>query len=130
MFNKYDWAHIFPTFWRRDYFQEIEACVAAKLSTWKLSHSGLWTDLVEPPTAPVTVHSAAELVEIEEESQAAKFREVRAKLSQDIASMTQYNSSLEETKRRHHVVMVMHEKSQMQVGKQLLVPCLVLSFSF
>ena len=94
--------------------------MASKLSTWKLSHLGLWTDLVEPPTAPVKVHSAAELMEIEDESQAAKFREVRAKLAQDVANMTQYNSTLEETKRRAHVVMVMHERSQVQVGKELL----------
>lgn len=71
------------------------------------------------------MHSAAELIEIEEESTAAKFREVRAKLAQDCANLTQYHASLEETKRRQHVVMVMHEKGQVQTGKQLLVPCLV-----
>ena len=63
------------------------------------------------------VHSATELMDIEEESQAAKFREVRAKVAQDVASMTQYLSGMEESKRRAHVVMVMHERSQMQIGK-------------
>ena len=101
----------------RDYWQEIEAAVASKLSTWKLQHLGIWTDIVEPPSAPMQVHSATELMDIEEESQAAKFREVRAKLAQDVASMTQHLSGMEESKRRAHVVMVMHERSQMQIGK-------------
>eukprot|EP00435_Cladocopium_sp_Y103_P054926 s114_g18.t1 len=78
----------------------VEAAVASKLSTWKLQHLGIWTDIVEPPSAPLQVHSAAELMDIEEESQAAKFREIRAKLAQDVAGMTQYISGMEENQRR------------------------------
>lgn len=110
----------------RDYWQEIEATVTSKLSTWKLQHLGIWADVVEPEAAPAAkVHSAAELLEIEGECQAAKFREVRAKVAQDIADMTQYNSSLKESERRAHVVTVMHERGQVQIGKELLVTSFV-----
>ncbi|CAK9038785.1 Sodium/hydrogen exchanger 3, partial [Durusdinium trenchii] len=109
-----------------DYWQEIEATVTSKLSTWKLQHLGIWADVVEPEAAPAAkVHSAAELLEIEGECQAAKFREVRAKVAQDIADMTQYNSSLKESERRAHVVTVMHERGQVQIGKELLVTSFV-----
>ena len=60
-------------------------------------------------------------MELEDEAQAAKFREVRTKLSQDISAMCSYNSSKEECTRRSHVVKVMHEKSQVEAGKELLV---------
>ena len=103
----------------RDYYQEIEATITSKLSTWKLQHLGLWTDMVEPPSVPIKVHSAAELMDIEDESQAAKFREIRAKLAQDCSAMNQHNTGVEECQRRSHVVKVMHEKSQMQIGKEL-----------
>eukprot|EP00435_Cladocopium_sp_Y103_P015413 s3816_g3.t1 len=102
----------------QDYMSEVEAAVTAKLSTWKLQHLGLWCDLVEPPATPVKVHTASELMELEEEAQAARFREVRAKLAQDTSSMCQFNSAKEEATRRSHVVKVMHEKSQLEAGKQ------------
>ena len=59
-------------------------------------------------------------MEIEDQAQAARFREVRAKLSQDIAAMTAFNTAKDETQRRSHVVSVMHEKAQVSTGKQLL----------
>ena len=104
----------------RDYSADIEAAVTAKMSTWKPQHLALWVDMVEPPKAPLSIPSAAELVEIEDQSQAARFREIRAKLSQDVADMTTFNSKNAEIERRGHVVSVMHEKAQMAVGKQLL----------
>lgn len=104
----------------RDYFPDVEAAVASKLSTWKLSHLGLWSDLVEPPATPVKIHNAQELMEMEDSANAAKFREIRAKLAQDCAAMTAFNANQAESKRRAHVVMVMHEKGQMQVGKEFL----------
>ncbi|CAK9010862.1 Uncharacterized protein SCF082_LOCUS10854 [Durusdinium trenchii] len=110
---------ILKAFFQKDYYQEIEATITSKLSTWKLQHLGLWTDMVEPPSVPIKVHSAAELMDIEDESQAAKFREIRAKLAQDCSAMTQHNTGVEECQRRSHVVKVMHEKSQMQIGKEL-----------
>ena len=109
----------------RDYMAEIEAAVTAKLATWKLQHLGVWCDLVEPPATPVKVSTASELMELEDEAHSARFREVRAKLAQDVSSMCQYNSEKEEVTRRSHVVKVMHEKSQLEIGKELLVQCLV-----
>ncbi|CAK9002075.1 Uncharacterized protein SCF082_LOCUS7183 [Durusdinium trenchii] len=106
-------------FFQRDYSADIEAAVTAKMSTWKPQHLALWVDMVEPPKAPLSIPSAAELVEIEDQSQAARFREIRAKLSQDVADMTTFNSKNAEIERRGHVVSVMHEKAQMAVGKQL-----------
>ncbi|CAK9006091.1 unnamed protein product [Durusdinium trenchii] len=106
-------------FFMRDYSAEIEAAVTAKLSSWKPQHLSLWVDLVEPPAGPTAVASAVEIVEMEDAAQAARFREVSAKLSQDIASMTAFNTASNETSRRSHVVNVMHQKAQMTVGKQL-----------
>ncbi|CAK9062831.1 Uncharacterized protein SCF082_LOCUS32651 [Durusdinium trenchii] len=112
-------AAVKKAFMQKDYFPDVEAAVASKLSTWKLSHLGLWSDLVEPPATPVKIHNAQELMEMEDSANAAKFREIRAKLAQDCAAMTAFNANQAESKRRAHVVMVMHEKGQMQVGKEL-----------
>jgi hypothetical protein len=104
----------------RDYAAEIEATVTAKLSTWKPQHLSLWADLVEPNGVQANPVTAVELMEIEDQAQASRFREVRAKLSQDIAAMTAYNNAKAENSRRGHVVGVMHQKAQMSVGKQFL----------
>ena len=104
----------------RDYKAEIEAALVAKLPTWKLQHLGIWVDLVEPKGQAGIKISASELMELEDEAQKARFREVRTKLSQDTAAMCQWNSAKEENTRRSHVVKVMHEKSQMEVGKEYL----------
>ncbi|CAK9083772.1 unnamed protein product, partial [Durusdinium trenchii] len=106
-------------FFQKDYAMDIEAAVTAKLSTWKPQHLSLWADLVEPPASVAHVATAQELMEIEDQAQAARFREVRAKLSQDIAAMTAFNTAKDETQRRSHVVSVMHEKAQVSTGKQL-----------
>ena len=105
----------------RDYKQEIEAAVAAKLSTWKLEHLQLWADLVSQEANVVQVHTAQELMEMEDEAQAARFREIRAKLAEDVSQMTAFNATVEEGQRRAHVIRVMHEKSQMEKGKELLI---------
>ena len=100
---------------------EVEAAVTAKLPTWKLQHLGIWVDIIEPAgPSNIKVVSASELMELEDEAQAAKFREVRTKLSQDVASMCSFNSAKEEATRRSHVVKVMHEKSQVIAGKEFL----------
>lgn len=105
----------------RDYKSDVEAIVSSKLSTWKIQHFGLWTDLIEPAEAPVPTSSAAELMDLEEAAHQAKFRELRAKIAQDMASMTAYNAQADENKRRGHVVNVMHERAQAQIGKEFLV---------
>ncbi|CAK9014066.1 Uncharacterized protein SCF082_LOCUS12189 [Durusdinium trenchii] len=110
---------LMKAFYSKDYMPEVEAAVTAKLGTWKLQHLGIWHDLVEPPATPVKITTASELMELEDEAQSARFREVRAKLAQDTAAMCQYNSQKEEVTRRNHVVKVMHEKSQLEIGKQL-----------
>ena len=108
---------------------EVEAAVTAKLATWKLQHLGIWCDLVEPPATPVKVATATELMELEDEAQSARFREVRAKLAQDVAAMCQFNSEKEEATRRSHVVKVMHEKSQLEIGKELLAELMIFYFN-
>ena len=104
----------------RDYASDVEAAVTAKLSTWKPQHLSLWSDLVEPPAVPSGVVNAVEVMEIEDQAQAARYREVRAKVAQDIAAMTAYNTANDDTKKKSHVVQVMHQKAQMTVGKQFL----------
>lgn len=61
--------------WLRDYITEIEAAVTAKLSTWKPEHLSLWVDLVQPPAGPAAVATEVELVEMEDQAQAARYRE-------------------------------------------------------
>ena len=104
----------------RDYKSDVEAIVSSKLPTWKLNHFGLWSDMVEPPQAPVPSATATELADLEEQAHQAKFREMRAKIAQDMSNMTRYNAQSEENKRRSHVVHVMHERAQAQVGKEFL----------
>ena len=106
----------------RDYKTDIEALLVAKPASWKLQHLGLWVDMVEPASSGASVQETtpAELMELEDQAHAARFREVRAKLAQDIAAMTAYNAGMQETKRRTHVVNIMHERSQIQIGKQFL----------
>ena len=105
----------------RDYKADVEAIIASKLPTWKLIHFGLWTDLCDPPSAPVAApSSAAELVELEDQAHQAKYRELRAKIAQDMSCMTSYHAKNDENKRRGHVVTVMHERAQAQIGKQYL----------
>ena len=64
------------------------------------------------------VATAVELVEMEDQAQAARFREISAKVAQDVAAMTTFNAAQDESTRRSHVVNVMHQKAQMSVGKQ------------
>lgn len=104
----------------RDYWADVEAVITSKLSTWKLTHLGLWVDLVEPPNVATTPCSTSELLEIEDAANAAKFREIKAKVAQDVAEMTAYNAQQAESNRRSHVVKVMHEKGQIQIGKSFL----------
>lgn len=104
-----------------DYKDDIDAIVASKLPTWRLQRFGLWHDVVEPPSAPVQTASAAELLDLEDQAQQARFREVRAKLAQDMSAMTAWNAQTAENKRRLHVVNVMHERAQAQVGKEFLI---------
>ncbi|CAL1150712.1 unnamed protein product [Cladocopium goreaui] len=106
-------------FFQRDYITEIEAAVTAKLSTWKPEHLSLWVDLVQPPAGPAAVATEVELVEMEDQAQAARYREISAKLAQDVAAMTGFNAAQDESTRRSHVVNVMHQKAQMTMGKQL-----------
>ncbi|CAK9079028.1 unnamed protein product [Durusdinium trenchii] len=77
-----------------------------------------WTSS-SPPATPVKPCTTAELMEMEDPAAAAKFREVKAKIVQDMTDMAIHNVQLAETERRAHVVMVMHEKAQAQIGKSL-----------
>lgn len=104
----------------RDYKADVEAIVAAKLPTWKLEHFGLFADIVKPAPPPEHVASTSELMDLEDQAQAAKFRELRAKIAGDAAEMTAWNAKCGESERRKHVVLIMHERGQQQIGKQLL----------
>lgn len=61
-----------------------------------------------------------DITAIEDQAQAARFREVKAKMAQDAAAMTAFNAQVESNKKRCHVVAVMHEKGQLQVGREPL----------
>lgn len=98
----------------------MEAALTPKLRTWKIQHLGIWCDLVEPPSTPVKVATATDILEMEDEAQQARFREVRAQLAQDCTTMCKFNSDTKDANRRSHVVKVTHEKSQLELGKQFL----------
>lgn len=104
----------------RDYFAEIEAAVSSRLQTWQLQHLSLWTDYIEPPATPVVIADTEEIEAMADQAEAAKFREVKAKLAQDVAAMTSFNAQTTANAKRLHVVEVMHQKGQVQVGKELL----------
>ncbi|CAK9091123.1 unnamed protein product [Durusdinium trenchii] len=102
-------------FFQKDYFADV----TARLSTWKPQHLSIWCDLVEAPASPAKLSTPADLADIEEQAHAARFREIRAKLSQDVLTMSQLNAKEAELKRRKHVISVMHEKAQLDIGKEL-----------
>lgn len=104
----------------RDYKADVEAIVSSRLATWKLQHFGLWHDLVQPAQSSVAETSVAEVMDLEEQTHQAKYRELRAKIAQDMSAMTSFNAKAAENERRSHVVGVMHERAQVQVGKELL----------
>lgn len=118
--QKHQGVIFFILHWLRDYKSDVEAIVASKLPSWKLSHFGLRTDMVEPPQPAVEPTSAAELMDLEEQAHQARFREMRAKIAQDMSNMTAYNAQATENQRRNHVVHVMHERAQAQIGKEYL----------
>ena len=76
--------------------------------------------MVDPPQAAVEPTSVAEVMDLEEQAHQAKFREMRAKIAQDMSNMTAYNAQANESQRRNHVVHVMHERAQAQIGKEYL----------
>ena len=78
--------------------------------------------MVEPPQAAVEPTSAAELMDLEEQAHQARFREMRAKIAQDMSNMTAYIAQATENQRRNHVVHVMHERAQAQIGKEQRFP--------
>lgn len=95
--------------------------MSSKLGSWQIQHLSLWTDYVEAPAVPAVVPDTEELAAMEDQAQALRFREIKAKMAQDITNMMQFNAKAKENSKRLHVVSVMHEKSQLQAGKELLV---------
>ncbi|CAJ1440263.1 unnamed protein product [Effrenium voratum] len=85
------------------------------------SHLAVWADYVEPKVPTITISDSVDIGIAEDEAQAARFREVRAKLSSDMMAMAQWNARQEENRKRAHVISVLHEKSQVETGKKLLV---------
>ena len=67
-------------------------------------------------------------MELEDQAHQAKYRELRAKIAQDMSSMTSYHAKNDENKRRGHVVTVMHERAQTQIGRQYLAYGHILCF--
>lgn len=102
----------------RDYFAEVEAATTSKLTTWQLKHLSVWGDYVEPTVSAVLVPDNEEIAAMEDATQAVRFREVKAKVAKDVAAMTAFNAKVKENKNRLHIVTVMHEKGQIQVGRQ------------
>ena len=105
----------------RDYFAEIEAAIPSKLPSWQIQHLSLWTDYIEPPATTVVIPDTEDIVAMEDQAQAAKFREIKAKISQDCASMSRFNAQVTAQNKRLHVVTVMHEKGQNSIGRESLV---------
>ena len=71
---------------------------------------------------------AEEITEMEDAAQAARFREVKAKLATDAAAMVSFNAQVATSEKRSHVVTVMHERAQVQTGRECLDVCFATSF--
>ena len=82
-----------------------------------MQHLSVWSDYIEVPQAPAQV-ADAEITAMEDEAQALRFREVKAKMANDVAAMTAFNAKVKENRNRVHVVGVMHEKAQIAIGRQ------------
>ncbi|CAJ1431217.1 unnamed protein product [Effrenium voratum] len=110
---------LYKLFLQKAYFTDIEAAIVAKLDSWRVSHLAVWADYVEPKVPTITISDSVDIGIAEDEAQAARFREVRAKLSSDMMAMAQWNARQEENRKRAHVISVLHEKSQVETGKKL-----------
>ena len=108
----------------------MEAAIASKLESWQLQHLSLWSDYVEVPAEAPIVIGAEDVTAMQDVAQAARFREVKSKMAQDVLSMTAYNAKVKENTKRLHVVSVMHQKAQNNVGKGFLGLCFMIMFSF
>ena len=69
----------------------------------------------------MVIPDAEDIVAMEDQAQAAKFREIKAKIAQDCASMSRFNAQVNAQNKRLHVVTVMHEKGQNSIGRESLV---------
>lgn len=108
----------------RDYFSDVEAVVASKNPSFRLSSLTVWADLIETPALPSCLQpgddSSAEVLAAQEQASASRFHEVKIKLSADCQAMQVWNAEKAKISSKHHVAKVLHEKAQIETGKKLL----------
>ena len=106
----------------RDYFQDVEAAVATKSSAFRLSSLAIWADLIEPPSLPPLLQGdeGNDVLLAQEQAADAKFKEVKVKLASDCQAMTNFNLEKSKVESKSHVLKVLHEKKQSEIGKKFL----------
>ena len=97
--------------------------MAAKNESFRLSSLTIWSDIIEPPTVPAILHGneSADVLAAQEKASESKFQEVKVKLAADCEAMANYNLEKSKAASKSHVLKVLHEKKQNEVGKQFLV---------
>ena len=106
----------------RDYFSDVEAYVANKYSSFRLSSLSVWEDIVQPPVLPACLQAddSADALAAQEQAAASRFHEVKIKLANDCQAMANYNAEKNKVASKLHVLKVLHEKAQLAAGKQRL----------
>ena len=106
----------------RDYFQDVEAAVAARNESFHLASLTIWSDIVEPPVMPTILHGdeSADVLAAQEKASESKFQEVKVKLAADCQAMANYNLEKSKAASKGHVLKVLHEKKQNEIGKKFL----------
>eukprot|EP00438_Fugacium_kawagutii_P006400 Skav224253 [mRNA] locus=scaffold2636:43241:44084:+ [translate_table: standard] len=113
---------LMTAFLAKDYFQDIEALVASKNPQFRLESLSVWMDLIAPPALPTCLQADANVDALAAQEQAAqsKFAEVKIRLAADCQAMHSYNQEVEKSAGKLHVAKVLHEKTQLEKGKQPL----------
>ena len=94
-----------------------------KSETFRLQSLSLWMEIVEPPAVMTTLMESASLdvAAAEEAAAAAKFVEVKARLSADAKSMMEYGLAKSKMSSQAHIRKVMHCKEQLSIGQRQAV---------
>jgi len=107
----------------RDYWADVEACIASKNPSFRLTSLTVWEDIIEPPVLPASLRpdDSADVLAAQEQALASRFNEIKIKLAGDCAAMAEYNQNKSKLASKLHVLKVLHEKAQLASGRKQLV---------
>lgn len=96
--------------------------MATKSTAFRLSSLAIWIDIIEPPSLPQCLQGdeSADVLDAQEQASESKFKEIKVKLAADCQAMTNYNLEKSKVESKSHVLKVLHEKKQNEIGKKML----------